>query len=270
MSASPKKSDRMRCFLPTKEESIDFVTSNSPENANPPLVLVPTRKPSQSVRILIVDEQTIFRHSLRALFHKRPGFRVVGEAADPGAAIVLARRLKPDVLVLDVAIGGMGGMEVIRELGTSDPGLRVVVLSAALGKADTVRAMELGARAVVLKNCSSDQLLEAIRKVMQGEYSVANESLASLIQALTENSAGKRNFQNKYGLTPRESDVVTAVLDGYTNPEIAEKFRLSEQTVKHHLSHVFDKLGVYSRLELALFAVNHRIFDDAESSHRVR
>jgi two-component system nitrate/nitrite response regulator NarL len=249
--------------LRTKEESVDFETSNSPENASPPLVLVPKQKPGQSVRILVVDEQTMFRHSLRALLHNQPGFRVVGEAADAGVAIALARRLKPDVLLLDFAMSGTGGMEVIREIGRSDPGLRVVVLSAALGKADTVRAMELGARAVVLKNSSSDQLLEAIKKVMQGEYSVGNESLASLIQALTENSKGKRNFQNKYGLTRRESEIVSAVLDGLSNPEIADKYRLSEQTVKHHVSNVFNKLGVYSRLELALFSVNHRIFDDA-------
>jgi DNA-binding NarL/FixJ family response regulator len=216
------------------------------------------------VRIIIVDEQTIFRHSLRALFHSLPGFRVVGEAADANSAIALARRLKPDILLLDIAMAAMGGgMEVLRSTGKSDLGLRVVVLSAALGKADTVRAVELGARAVVLKNSSSDQLLEAIRRVMQGEYFIAHESLANLIQVVTESSTGKRNLKSGYGLTHRESEMVTAVLDGYSNPEIADKYRLSEQTVKHHLSHVFDKLGVYSRLELALFAVNHRIFDEA-------
>ena len=205
----------------------------------------------------------MFRESLRALLHNRSGFRVVGEAADTSTAIAMARRLKPDVLVLDVTMADMGGMEVIRELGKSDPELRVVVLSASLSKVHTVRAIELGARGVVLKNSSSDQLLGAIKKVAQGEYSIANESLASLIQAVTENLTGRRNFHNKYGLTRRESEVVSTVLDGYSNPEIAEKFGLSEQTVKHHLSRVFDKLGVYSRLELALFAVNHRILDDA-------
>jgi DNA-binding NarL/FixJ family response regulator len=247
--------------LPKNEQRICFAKSDSPETANPQLVLVPRRKPGRSVRIVIVDEQTIFRHSLRALLQSHPGFRVVGEAGDANAAIALARRLKPDVLVLDVAMAGMGGMDVLRDVGRSDLGLRVVVLSAVLGKVDTVRAMELGARAVLLKDSSSDQLLEAVRKVAQGEFCVANESLANLIQALTENSTGKRNFKNKYGLTRRESEIVSVVLDGYSNPEIAAKFRLSEHTVKHHLSHVFDKLGVYSRMELALFAANHRIFD---------
>jgi DNA-binding NarL/FixJ family response regulator len=186
----------------------------------------------------------------------------VGEAANPDDAIALARRLKPDVVLLDVTMAGMGGMEVLRKIGKSG-GTRAVVLSAALGKGGTVRAMELGARGVVLKNSSSDHLLESIRKVMQGEYSVAHQSLADLIQAVTETSTGKQNLRNSYGLSPRESEMVTAVLDGYSNPEIAEKYHLSEQTVKHHLSNVFDKLGVYSRLELALFAVNHRIFTEA-------
>jgi DNA-binding NarL/FixJ family response regulator len=227
------------------------------------LILVPRRKPGKAVRIVIIDEQTIFRHSLRALLHSHQGFRVVGEAADAAAAIAQARRLKPDVLVLDIAMAAMGGMEVLRSFGKSDPGPRVVVLSAALGKADTVRAMELGARAVLLKSSSSDQLVDAIRRVMQGEYFIAHESLANLIQVVTDNSKSKRNLQNGYGLTPRETEMVAAVLDGYSNPEIADKCQLSEQTVKHHLSHVFDKLGVYSRLELALFAVNHRILDEA-------
>jgi two-component system, NarL family, nitrate/nitrite response regulator NarL len=250
-------------LLCRNEHSLSAATSDSPENPNPKLLVVPRRKPGRAVRIVIVDEQTILRHSLRALLDGQPGLRVVGEAADSNAAIALARRLEPDVLILDVAMADMTGMEVLRELGKTNLKLRVVVLSAALGKAHTVRAIELGARAIVLKNSSSDQLLEAIRKVMQGEYCVANESLANLIQAVTENSTGKRKFQNRYGLTARESEMVGSVLKGYSNPEIADNHHVSEQTVKHHLSNVFDKLGVFSRLELALFAVNHHIFEDA-------
>jgi two-component system, NarL family, nitrate/nitrite response regulator NarL len=250
-------------LLCQNEPTLSPATSSSRQNPSPKLVVVPKRKPGKAVRIVLVDEQTMFRDSLRALLHGQPGLRVVGEAADVKAAIGLARRFKPDVLIIDVAMGDMEGMEVLRDLGKANLPSRVVVLSAALGKVQTVRAMELGARAVVLKNSSSDHLLEAIRKVMQGEYCVGNESLANLIQAVTENSNGKRNFQNRYGLTARETEIVSSVIEGYSNPEIAHKLHLSEQTVKHHLSNVFDKLGVYSRLELALFAVNHRIFEDA-------
>jgi DNA-binding NarL/FixJ family response regulator len=122
-------------------------------------------------------------------------------------------------------------------------------------------AMRCGAKGVVLKTSPSSVLLKAIRQVSKGQYWIEQENLAGLIEAAIGRSQEQAAGRNQYGLTPRQGDIITAVLDGYSNPEIAEKLGLSEQTVKHHISHIFDALGVYSRLELALFAVTHRLLD---------
>lgn len=233
------------------------------DRAKSQLKVMPKRKLGKTIRVVIADEVAIFRDSLGALLHTRPEFRVVGVAADTSSLLNLVRTRKPDVVVLDVAMDSMGGMEALREIGKSESGPQVVVLSAPLGKAHTVRAIKLGARAVLLKDSQGDVLLDAIKKVRQGGFWMTEHSLASLIDSATENQPGQPIFRNKYGLTRREGEIMTAVIDGYSNGEIAEKFRLSEQTVKHHLSRVFDKLGVHNRLEMALFAVRHKVCDDS-------
>ena len=216
------------------------------------------------IRILIADDHPIFRDSLRALLELERGFQVVGEAPDGESTIHQVRRLQPDVLLLDIAMPRMSGLDVLRELSGQSLPVRALVLTAAIGKTDTLRALQLGARGVVLKSFSSAMLFEGIRRVMLGEYWIGQESVASLIDALGDLSRTVPTPRNSFGLTPREHEIILAVVSGYSNPEIAERFSLSEQTVKHHLTHIFDKLGVFSRLELALFAVNHHLAESNE------
>ena len=235
----------------------------SPDPAKSQLKVMPKRRIGKTIRIVLADEVGIFRDSLVALLHSRTGFRVVGVAANTSSLLSIIRTRKPDVVVLDVAMDSMGGMEALREIGESKSGPQAVVLSAPLGKANTVRAIKLGARAVLLKDSQGDVLLDAIKKVRQGGFWMTEHSLASLIDSATEHPTQQPIFRNKYGLTRREGEIMTAVIDGYSNSEIAQKLRLSEQTVKHHLSGVFDKLGVHNRLEMALFAVRHKVCDDS-------
>ena len=124
-----------------------------------------------------------------------------------------------------------------------------------------VEALQLGARGVVLKDSATQLLLKAIHTVMSGEYWVGRESVSNLVQYLRTlmQSSNDEARQRKFGLTPRELEIVSAVVAGYSNKEIAEYFKISEDTVKHHLSNIFDKLGVSTRLELALFAVNQAL-----------
>jgi DNA-binding NarL/FixJ family response regulator len=240
--------------------------SSSPLLLRPALELpsLPVRKRTNAkpIRILIADPQATFRECLRAFLKTRRGFAVVGEAGDSEDALTLAQKLKPDILLLDISMPHADGMSIIRDIRDSDLGVRIVVLTASIAKSDTLRALQLGAGGVVLKTDGTDVLVEGIRRVMAGEYWIGKESVASLIQASTDHGRVQRS-SNKFGLTPRENEVIVAVLAGYSNPEIAEKLAVSEQTVKHHLTHIFDKLGVYSRVQLALFAVNHRLCDEA-------
>ena len=189
--------------------------------------------------------------------------KVLGEASDGAEAVKMARQLKPDILLLDLAMPKHPGLEALRELsvGTNAAPVRVILLTAAAEKGQIVEALQLGARGVVLKDSATQLLLKAIHTVMSGEYWVGRESVSNLVQYLRTlmQSSSDEARQRKFGLTPRELEIVSAVVAGYSNKEIAEYFKISEDTVKHHLSNIFDKLGVSTRLELALFAVNQAL-----------
>jgi DNA-binding NarL/FixJ family response regulator len=199
---------------------------------------------TQQVRLVIADDHPIFRDGLRRLLEAEADLKVMGEASDGAEAVKLARQLKPDILLLDLSM-------------PKHPGL----LTAAAEKSQIVEALQLGARGVVLKDSATQLLLKAIQTVMAGEYWVGRESVSNLVQYLRTlmQSSHDEARQKKFGLTPRELEIVSAVVAGYSNKEIAEYFKISEDTVKHHLSNIFDKLGVSTRLELALFAVNQAL-----------
>ncbi len=216
----------------------------------------------QPIRILIADDHPIFRDGLRRLLEAEPDLRVVGEACDGAEAVKLVRQLKPDILLLDLAMPRHPGLEALREMSSGPgPNVRVILLTAAAEKNQIVEALQLGARGVVLKDSATQLLLKSIHTVMGGEYWVGRESVSNLVQYLRTlvQSSGEDARQRKFGLTPRELEIVSAVVAGYSNKEIAEYFKISEDTVKHHLSNIFDKVGVSTRLELALFAVNQSL-----------
>jgi DNA-binding NarL/FixJ family response regulator len=217
----------------------------------------------QGVRILIADDHPIFRDGLRRLLESEREFQVVGEACDGIEAVNLARQLKPEILLLDLAMPRLPGLDALRELssGPESAAVRVILLTAAAEKDQIVEALQLGARGIVLKDSATQILLKSIRAVINGEYWVGRESVSNLVQYLRTmvDSSSLESRKKKYGLTPRELEIISTVVAGYANKEIAEHFKISEDTVKHHLSNIFDKLGVSTRLELALFAVNQSL-----------
>jgi len=217
---------------------------------------------SQSISILIADDHPIFRDGLRRLLESERGFKVVGEACDGLEAVDFVRKLKPEILLLDLAMPRRHGIEALREISNSHAGpVRVILLTAAAEREQIVEALQLGARGVVLKDCGTEILMRSIRSVLAGEYWVGREPVSNLMQYLRGlmDSSTKISRQKRFGLTPRELYIVSAVVAGFANKEIAEHFKISEDTVKHHLSNIFDKTGVSTRLELALFAVNQAL-----------
>jgi DNA-binding NarL/FixJ family response regulator len=222
------------------------------------------------IRLVLADDHTLFRAALRRLLESEPGMSVVGEASDGVQAVKLVRRLQPDLLILDIAMPNLPGLGVLRELNELPDGVRTVVLAAEIEHAQLMEALRNGARGVLMKDSSVDVLFEGIRAVMGGEYWIGGTRLENLVQFFrTVPLAGPKE---SFGLTPRELQVVRSVVAGNKNRDAAERLSISPETIKRHLSNIFDKLGVTNRMELAVFAYSHRIVEDplGTGTHRLR
>jgi two-component system, NarL family, nitrate/nitrite response regulator NarL len=219
-------------------------------------------KAKPAIRILVADDHAIFRDGLRRLLEVADDVQIVGEASNGAECVKMLPKLKPDILLLDLRMPEKDGLAVLEEVNFESLPTRVIVLTAAEDDRDVVRAMRLGARGVVLKQSASDLLLKSIRKVYDGEIWLDNRMTAEVIDAFKK-SAESGQRREKPLLSEREKEIVQLVAQGFRNREIGEKLFISEQTVKNHLHNIFDKLGVSDRLELALYAIHHRLIDQA-------
>ena len=217
---------------------------------------------SGKVRILLADDHTIFRDGLRKLLEAEPDFEIVGEAGDGADAVTMVQQVKPEILLLDLAMPRVPGLEALREVVGLKAPVKVILLTAAIEKKQIIEALQVGARGVVLKDAATQMLIRAIRTVINGQYWVGRESVTDMVSYLKHQIASQPAPKAKsYGLTRREIEILGTIVAGLSNKEIAQKFSLSEDTVKHHLTNIFDKVGVSSRLELGLFAINNQLID---------
>jgi two-component system nitrate/nitrite response regulator NarL len=213
----------------------------------------------KSIRILIADDHPILREGLRKLLEAEDDFVVAGEASTGDEALQITRELEPDMLLLDLMMPGVPCLEVLRSLTASAVPTRTLLLTASIEPDDFVKALQLGARGVVMKDAASQLLMKAIRKVMDGQYWIGREGVAGLVDTFKSQMFDAK--ERRFGLTPRELAIVATVTTGLTNREIAQRFSISEETVKHHLTKIFSKVNVSNRLELALFAVSQRLVE---------
>jgi DNA-binding NarL/FixJ family response regulator len=196
------------------------------------------------ISVLIVDDHPVVRQGLRALLEVQDDMAVAGEAGDGPAAISLAESLRPDIVLLDLKLPGMDGVAVLRPLRAA--GLRVLVLTSATEPSAAAAAVRAGAAGVVYKDIDPAALVRAIRSVHDGNVLLAPEAVGSLIRGSRADT-----------LTAREREVLAGIADGKSNREIARLLRVSEKTVKAHVSAVLAKLGVQDRTQAAVYAVRH-------------
>jgi len=211
------------------------------------------------IKILIADDHVIFRDGLRKLLDSDGELIVVGEASNGAECIKMLGNLKPDILLLDLRMPDKSGLAVLEEVNFDTVPTRVIVLTAAEDDREVIRAMRLGARGVVLKQSATEVLLKGIHRVHAGEIWLDNRMTAEVINAFSTAEAPPR--AGKPLVSDREKEIVQLVVQGFHNKEIGVRLFISEQTVKNHLHHVFDKLGVSDRLELTLYAIHHRLAD---------
>ena len=214
---------------------------------------------ASTIDIVVADDHAILRAGLRRLLEDQPDFRVVGDASSDDEAIRVVTESKPHVV-----IAGFTGaplmrlMRVLPQLSRAASSIRTIVLTKTVDRARLVQALQLGARGLLAVDAPSPLLFKSVRSVAAGQYAIAASGIANLVDALHRiKAADAASSRLPFGLTSRELDIVAAVRRGESNKAIARRFAITVDTVKHHLTRIYDKTGVMSRLALALLAIEH-------------
>lgn len=211
------------------------------------------------IKVLITDDHTLFRQGLRRVLADYDDVTVVGEAADGEEALALAAELFPDVVLMDVSMPGIGGVEAARRLRQAHPAIQIIMLTVSDKDQDLFASIKAGAHGYLLKNVQTAELIEAIRRVCAGEAIVAPAMAVRLLDEF--GSLTKKAVSAPDALTDRETQVLRLVAQGLGNKQIAAELSLSEHTVKSHLRHILDKLHLRSRAQAAAYAVQAGLMD---------
>lgn len=214
--------------------------------------------------VLLADDDPIVRQVVRTKLADSEEFEVVGEAGDGREAIEQVEKLHPDVLLLDLLMPNLPGLETLQELAGKRNEGHTIVFSASVGPQQIVQALQSGARGILSKSRISE-LEPAIRSVINGNYWVEGREVSNINLVLADLSSAMASAPQtrSYGLTPREVEVIALVTEGCSNKEVAFRLNITEDTVKRHLTNIFDKVGMSTRLELALFALKNNLMGQA-------
>jgi DNA-binding NarL/FixJ family response regulator len=230
--------------------------------------------PGRPVRVVLADDECLFRASLRQLLSVPPsvirevygidvgvGFEVVGEAGSGHDTIRVVQSVNPDLLLVDLSMPCMTGLDAVRGLGPDHQNLRTIMLAGRIDRGDLLQAVQLGVRGMLLKDAPTEVLFEAIMSVLAGRCWLGPALVTDLLETVRPliSSSDRQLSQTPWKLTARERQVLAMVAAAHGNKEIARRFAVSEETIKHHLTRLFAKVGASTRLELAMLATQHGI-----------
>jgi two-component system NarL family response regulator len=216
---------------------------------------------TEAVRVVVVDDQELFRRGLTMLLGVEPDIEVVGEAGDGSSAIDLVLETVPDVVLLDVRMPKRGGLDACMRIKEQVPSTRIIMLTVSDEEGDLYEAVKNGASGYLLKDSSIDEVAQAVRVVAEGQSLISPSMAAKLIDEFKEISRTDREQGSAPRLTDRELEVLRLVAKGLNNREVAKQLFISENTVKNHVRNILDKLQLHSRMEAVMYAVREKLLD---------
>ena len=215
----------------------------------------------EPIRVLVVDDQELFRRGLTMLLAVEPGLEVVGEAGDGAEGVTLAESAAPDVILLDVRMPKKSGIEACLAIKESVPSDKIIMLTVSDEEADLYEAVKSGASGYLLKDSSIEEVAQAIRVVADGQSLISPSMAIKLIDEFKQMSRPERETGPALRLTERELDVLRLVAQGHSNKEIAARLFISENTVKNHVRNMLEKLQLHSRMEAVMYAVRENLLE---------
>jgi two-component system, NarL family, response regulator NreC len=216
---------------------------------------------TEPISILIADDHTIVRSGVRLLLDAEEDFHVVGEARDGQEAVAMAASLHPQVILMDIAMGGMDGMQATRQIKLHQPETNILVLTMHRSDEYFFEMLKAGASGYVLKGAHPSELIQAVRVVGRGEVYLYPTMASHLVREYLDKS--KENVENTLAISPREKEILNLLAEGYSGKEIAEKLVISQSTVHTHRTNIMSKLGLSSRRELIQYARDHGMVSDS-------
>jgi DNA-binding NarL/FixJ family response regulator len=212
---------------------------------------------NKKIRVFLIEDHLIFRQSIAEVLQREKDLEVVGQASNAADGLAAVTAAKPDILMLELRLSGTDGLDLLPKLPEAIPAAKTIVFTNAEADRDVVESMRMGARGYIIKKSPTEEILAGIRRVAAGEIVLQTRHLEMLIRALQ--TRGRNRALGPTQLSPREKQIIQLVLSGYRNKEIGAELKISEKTVKNHLSNIFDKLGVSDRLELALYVLDKKL-----------
>lgn len=217
--------------------------------------------PTEPIRVLVVDDQELFRRGLTMLLAAEPGIEVVGEAGDGIEGTSLAEKVAPDVVLLDVRMPKRSGIEACIAIKEAVPSAKLIILTVSDEEADLYEAVKSGASGYLLKDSSIEEVAQAVRVVAEGQSLISPSMAIKLIDEFKQMSRPERDTGPRLRLTERELEVLRLVAKGMNNRDIAKDLYISENTVKNHVRNILEKLQLHSRMEAVMYAVKEKLLE---------